>query len=181
MLILPYKGKRPSIGARVYVAPNATLIGDIEIGDDASIWFGTVLRADVQRIRVGARTNIQDNCTVHVTNEDWPTIIEEDVSIGHNVIAHGCTIRRGALIGMGSILLDGSDVGEESLIGAGSLVPEGIRIPPRVMAFGSPVKVRRELTIEELERIRTSAPHYMEYKDVYLSEQRAESAGRQGR
>lgn len=171
MLILPYQGKKPVIGARVYVAPNATLIGDTEIGDDASIWFGTVLRGDVQRIRIGARTNIQDNCTVHVTNDDWPAIIEEDVTIGHNVIAHGCTIRRGALIGMGSILLDGSEVGEEALIGAGSLVPEGLRIPAGVLALGSPARVRRPLTVEELERIRTSPRHYMEYKDVYLAEQ----------
>lgn len=179
MLILPYNGKKPLIGRRVFVAPNATLIGDTKLGDDASIWFGTVLRADVQRIRVGARTNIQDNCTVHVTNDDWPALIEEDVTIGHNVIAHGCTIRKGALIGMGSILLDGSEVGEEAIIGAGSLVTEGTKIPPRVLALGSPAKVRRPLTKEELERIRTSPRHYMEYKDVYLSQAKAEASGGQ--
>jgi len=179
MLILPYKGKKPLIGRRVYVAPNATLIGDIKLGDDASIWFGTVLRADVQRIRVGARTNIQDNCTVHVTNDDWPALIEEDVTIGHNVIAHGCTIRKGAMIGMGSILLDGSEIGEESIIGAGSLVTEGMKIPPRVLALGSPARVRRPLTNEELERVRSSPRHYMEYKDVYLSQAKDEDSSGQ--
>ena len=146
------------------------MIGDVTIGDDASIWFGTVVRGDVHRIRIGARTNVQDNCVVHVTTDVWPTVVEEDVTIGNGVIAHGCTIRRGCLIGMGSRILDGAEIGEESLVGAGALVTEGARIPPRSMVLGFPAKVKRELTDSEVERMRQSAPHYVELKNRYLEE-----------
>jgi len=169
MLVRPFDGKSPRLGARVFVAENATLIGDVELGDDSSIWFGTVLRGDVHRIRVGARTNIQDNCTLHVTNGTWPVEIADEVTIGHGVIAHGCTIGRAALIGMGSRVLDGAVIGELALVGAGALVSEGMHVPPRTLVVGVPAKVKRELTTDELARLEGSWKHYVEYKDKYLN------------
>jgi carbonic anhydrase/acetyltransferase-like protein (isoleucine patch superfamily) len=170
MLIRPFEGKSPRLGARVFVAETATLIGDVDLGDDSSIWFGTVLRGDVHRIRIGARTNIQDNCTLHVTNGTWPVEIADEVTIGHGVIAHGCTIGRAALIGMGSRVLDGAVIGELALVGAGALVSEGMHVPPRTLVVGVPAKVKRELTAEEVARLEGSWQHYVEYKDKYLKE-----------
>jgi carbonic anhydrase/acetyltransferase-like protein (isoleucine patch superfamily) len=168
MLTRPFDNKHPRLGERVFVAENATLIGDVELGDDASIWYGTVLRGDVNYIRVGARTNIQDNCVVHVNHDNCPTVIAEEVTIGHGVIVHGCTIGRGALIGMGSRVLDGAVVGEQALVGAGALVPEGMRVPPRTLVVGVPARVKRDLTAEELTRLQESWQHYVEYKQKYL-------------
>ena len=170
MLIRPFEGKSPRLGARVFIAENATLIGDVELGDDSSIWFGTVLRGDVHRIRIGARTNIQDNCTLHVTNGTWPVEIADEVTIGHGVIAHGCTIGRAALIGMGSRVLDGAVIGELALVGAGALVSEGMHVPPRTLVVGVPAKVKRDLTADEVARLEGSWQHYVEYKDKYLKE-----------
>jgi carbonic anhydrase/acetyltransferase-like protein (isoleucine patch superfamily) len=169
MLLRPYDGRSPRIGARVFVAENATLIGDVELGDDCSIWYGAVLRGDVHSIRIGPRTNIQDNCVLHVTNGTHPIDIAEEVTIGHGVIAHGCTISRGALIGMGSRVLDGARVGELALIGAGALVGEGMEIPPRMLAVGVPARVKRDLRIDEIARLEQSWRHYIEYKERYLS------------
>jgi carbonic anhydrase/acetyltransferase-like protein (isoleucine patch superfamily) len=171
MLIRSYKGMHPKIGERVFIAETAAVIGDVEIGDDASIWYGTVVRGDVHHIRIGARSNIQDNCTLHVTNGRWPTILHEDVTIGHGVIAHGCVIERGSLIGMGSRLLDGVVVGEQSIIGAGALVTQGTIVPPRSLVIGFPAKIVRSLTADELQHLRTYVPNYLEYKETYLAEQ----------
>lgn len=171
MIVRPYDGKRPHLGDRVFVAETAALIGDVELGDDCSIWYGTVLRGDVQSIRIGARTNIQDNCTVHVTNDEWPTTIGEDVTIGHGAIVHGCTIHRGALIGMGSRVLDGAVVGEQALVGAGAVVTEGMQVPPRTLVVGVPARVTRALTPKEVERLQQSALNYVTYKDKYLAEE----------
>jgi carbonic anhydrase/acetyltransferase-like protein (isoleucine patch superfamily) len=170
MLILPFNGIRPRLGERVFLAQNASVIGDVTLGDDASVWFGTVVRGDVHHIRIGARTNIQDNCVVHVTNDRWPTLIEDDVTIGHGVIAHGCIVRRGCLLGMGSRILDGAEIGEYSLVGAGALVTEGSKFPPRSLVIGFPARVKRELTDEEVERLRQSARSYVEYKEQYMTE-----------
>jgi len=170
MIVRPYKGKKPRLGERVFIAENAALIGDVEIGNDCSIWFGTTIRGDVNLIRIGSRTNIQDNCTVHVTHDRWPTIIAEEVTIGHGAIVHGCTIHRGALIGMGSRVLDGAVIGESALVGAGALVPEGMRVPPRTLVVGVPAKVKRPLTDEELARLEQSWKNYVEYKENYLQE-----------
>jgi carbonic anhydrase/acetyltransferase-like protein (isoleucine patch superfamily) len=171
MILRAYNGKSPRLGARVFVAENATLIGDVELGDDCSIWYGAVLRGDIHSIRIGARTNIQDNCVLHVTNGTHPVDIAEEVTIGHGVIAHGCRIGRGALIGMGSRVLDGARVGELALIGAGALVGEGMEIPPRTLAVGVPAKVKRDLRIDEIVRLEESWRHYIEYKERYLSDQ----------
>ena len=170
MIVLPYRGKRPKVGKGSYVSDNVTLIGDVEIGEDCSIWFGTVLRGDIHSIRIGARTNIQDNCVVHVTARSWPVSIAEEVTIGHGAIAHGCTIERGALIGMGSRVLDGAVVGEGALVGAGALVAEGMRVPARTLVVGVPARVKRPLTPEEVERLDQSWRHYVEYKNAYLRE-----------
>jgi len=170
MISRPYDGHSPRIGERVFVAENATLIGDVTLGDDCSIWYGAVLRGDVHSIRIGARTNIQDNCVLHVTNGTYPITIAEEVTIGHGVIAHGCTIARGALIGMGSRVLDGANVGELALIGAGALVSEGMEIPARTLAVGVPAKVKRELRMDEIARLEQSWRNYMEYKEKYLSQ-----------
>lgn len=168
MIVRAYKGKKPRIGEGTFVAENATLVGDLEIGDDCSIWFGTVLRADVHFIRIGSRTNIQDNCVVHVTNDLHPTVIAEEVTIGHGAIVHGCTIQRGALIGMGARVLDGAVVGESALVGAGTLVSEGMQIPPRTLAIGVPARVKRELTDDEVARLEQSWRNYVEHKNEYL-------------
>lgn len=168
MILRTYEGKAPRLGERVFVAENAAIIGDVELGDDCSIWFATTIRGDVNAIRIGARTNIQDNCTVHVTHLDWPTVIGEDVTIGHGAIVHGCTVQRGALIGMGSRVLDGAVVGEYALVGAGALVPEGMQVPPRTLALGVPARVKRPLTPEELAHLERSAQNYVQYKDKYL-------------
>jgi gamma-carbonic anhydrase len=170
MISRAYEGHSPRIGDRVFVAENATLIGDVTLGDHCSIWYGAVLRGDVHAIRIGARTNIQDNCVLHVTNGTHPIQIAEEVTIGHGVIAHGCTIARGALIGMGSRVLDGATIGELALIGAGALVGEGMDIPPRTLAVGVPAKVKRDLRMDEIARLEQSWRNYMEYKEKYLNQ-----------
>ena len=134
---------------------------------DASIWYGAVVRGDVFRIRIGARSNIQDHCTLHVTTGTHAVSIAEEVTMGHGVIAHGCTIERGALIGMGSRVLDGAVVGEMALVGAGALVPEGMRVPPRTLVLGVPARVKRHLMPEELARLDDSWRHYVELKEEY--------------
>jgi carbonic anhydrase/acetyltransferase-like protein (isoleucine patch superfamily) len=168
MISRPYDGKSPRLGERVFVAENATLIGDVSLGDDCSIWYGAVLRGDVHSIRIGARTNIQDNCVLHVTNGTHPVDIAEEVTIGHGVIAHGCSIGRGALIGMGSRVLDGAHIGELALIGAGALVGEGMEIPARTLAVGVPARVKRDLRMDEIARLEQSWRNYIEYKERYL-------------
>ena len=168
MPLRPFGNSKPRVGERVFVAENATVIGDVVLGDDASVWFGAVIRGDVFHIRIGARTNIQDHCTLHVTTGTHAVNIAEEVTMGHGVIAHGCTIERGALIGMGSRVLDGAVVGEQALVGAGALVPEGMRVPPRTLVVGVPARVKRELTVDELARIEENWKHYVELKDQYL-------------
>jgi len=168
MTVRPFLKSQPRLGERVFVADNATVIGDVALGDDSSVWFGAVIRGDVHRIRIGARTNIQDNCTLHVTTGTHAVTIGDEVTMGHGVIAHGCTIERGALIGMGSRVLDGAVVGESALVGAGALVSEGMHVPPRTLVVGVPARVKRELTPEELARLEESWKHYVELKEHYL-------------
>jgi gamma-carbonic anhydrase len=164
-----YKGNRPRIGSDVFIAEGAQVIGRVELGDQANIWFNAVLRADIERIVVGARTNIQDNSTVHV-DYTHPTIIAEDVTIGHGVTVHGCTIERQSLIGMNAVLLTGCTIGWGSIIGANALVTEGKVIPPRSLALGSPARVVRQITDEEVAELLDSAKHYVAEAAVYLHE-----------
>jgi carbonic anhydrase/acetyltransferase-like protein (isoleucine patch superfamily) len=168
MIVRAYEGRQPRLGSRVFVAENAALIGDVELGDDCSIWYSAVIRADVHSIRVGARTNIQDNCTLHVTQGTHPVRIAEEVTVGHGAVVHGCTIERRALIGMGSRVLDGSVIGELALVAAGALVPEGMRVPPRTLVVGVPARVKRPLTAEEIAHLEQSWKNYVGYKEAYL-------------
>jgi carbonic anhydrase/acetyltransferase-like protein (isoleucine patch superfamily) len=167
-LIKPYKGIEPKIGKRVFIAENATVIGDVEIGDDSSIWFGAILRGDVNFIKVGACTSIQDGTVVHVTNRTHPTIIGDYVTVGHAVKLHGCTVKDNCLIGIGAIILDGAVIGENSIVAAGSLVPPGKEFPPGSLIMGFPATVKRELTPEEIKGLKEHALRYVKYKNEYL-------------
>jgi gamma-carbonic anhydrase len=163
MAVYELAGVRPTLGKRVFVAANASVIGDVHLGDEASVWFGAVLRGDYYPIRVGARTNIQDNSVVHITAEQAATTIGDDVTVGHAAIIHGCTIGNFCLVGMGSIVLDGVVVGDESFIAAGSLVTPGTIIPPRSFVLGRPAKVVRPVSEKDLAWIRHASVVYAGY------------------
>ena len=166
-LVIPYQGVSPKIHPSAFCAPNATLIGDLEVGEDASIWFGAVLRGDVMPLRIGKRTSIQDNSVVHATGGWAATIIGDDCTVGHSVVLHGCTVHDRVLVGMGSILLDGAEIGSDVILGAGSLVTTNTKIPPGVLALGRPAKPIRELREEDLARIREAADLYVGYARNY--------------
>ena len=167
-MIRAYKGIRPTLGARAWVDPSAQVIGAVELGEDASVWMNSVVRGDVNRIRLGARTNVQDNCVLHVTAQH-PTVLADDVTVGHSVTLHGCTIERLCLVGIGAIVLNGAVVGEESIVAAGALVTEGMQVPPRSLVMGAPAKVRREVTEEERKGLLRYAENYVRHKDDYRS------------
>lgn len=162
MIIKPFKGKSPKIAASAFIADGVVIIGDVEIGEQASIWYNCVLRADVGMIRVGARSNVQDGSCLHMTTDLSHAIIGEEVTVGHNAIVHGATVHDGALIGMGAILLDNAVIGAESLVGAGSLVTAQSVIPPHSLVLGQPGKVVRELRGDERTEGRRGALHYVE-------------------
>jgi carbonic anhydrase/acetyltransferase-like protein (isoleucine patch superfamily) len=161
-VIKPHKGIVPVVHAKAWVADNAMVIGDVHLAENASIWYGSVLRGDVGKIRIGKNTNVQDLSVIHVETGKWDCEVGESVTIGHRVMLHGCTIGDGALIGIGSIVLNGAEIGKGSIIGAASLVTQGAKIPPGVLALGSPCRVKRELTAEEKENLELSALHYVE-------------------
>ncbi len=167
-LIKPYRGILPKIHPSVYLSENVCVIGDVEIGEDSSVWFGAVVRGDVNYIRIGRRTNIQDNSVVHVTHETAPTIVGDDVTVGHRVILHGCVLGNRILVGMGAILMDGVEVEDDVIIGAGALVTQNKKIPSGVLVAGVPAKIIRDLKDEEVKMIRESANNYVEYKNNYL-------------
>ena len=169
-MIFEYKGKRPQIGQNVFIAPTATIIGDVEIGDGASIWYGVVLRGDEGRIVIGRGSNVQDNSVVHTTPE-IPTIIKEDVTIGHGALLEGCSIENGAVVGMGSIVLHQAVVGEQAMTAAGSVVTPGTIIPPRMLAAGSPAVVKKELSGGALRSVEHSALAYHHLTKTYLEQQ----------
>ena len=160
-MIVPYRGKWPKIHETAFVAPSADLIGDIEIGSNSSIWFQCVIRADVNFIRIGNNTNIQDHSMLHVNRGNCPLHIGNHVTVGHRVMLHGCTIGNLVLVGMGVIVLDNADIGDECLIGAGSLVTQRMKIPPRSLVLGSPAKVIRPLNEQELAFLPKSAANYV--------------------
>ena len=169
MPVYPYKGKYPVIGAGCFIAPNATLIGDVIIEDGASVWFGAVLRGDVAPIRVGRNSNIQD-CAVLHGEAGCPTIVGENVTVGHSAIVHAAIVADRVLVGMGAVLLSRCRIGEDTIVGARALVTEEVEIPPGSLAVGMPARVRRPLTDEEREHIMVSARHYQEYAAQYISE-----------
>jgi carbonic anhydrase/acetyltransferase-like protein (isoleucine patch superfamily) len=160
-MIIPYKGISPDVHESVFVAPGAYLIGDVRIGKDSSVWFNAVLRGDDGPIIIGERCSIQDNSTIHLF-EGFPVEIADDVTIGHNVILHGCKVGNRCIIGMGSTLLDNVEVGEDCIIGANTLLSGGIKIPPRSLVLGSPGRVVREITQKDLDLLQMSSEHYVQ-------------------
>lgn len=166
-MIKPFLGKFPRIHETAFVTDDAVIVGDVEIGEDASVWFGSILRGDVNYIRIGARTNIQDQTIIHVSSKGSPTIVEEEVTVGHRVTLHACHVEQGCLIGIGAILMDGVRVGANSLVGAGTLLTPGTQIPPRSLVIGSPGRVKRELTDDELASLEHSWRNYVELKEKY--------------
>jgi carbonic anhydrase/acetyltransferase-like protein (isoleucine patch superfamily) len=170
MIVRAHDGKRPALGRGVFLAETCAVIGDVIIGDESSIWYGTVVRGDVMPIRIGARTSVQDNTVVHVTSGFSGTTIGDDCTIGHAAIIHACTVEDFCLIGMGSILLDGARIGRGSLVGAGALVTPGTDIPPNSLVLGSPARVKRSIDDKEREQIAYGATHYVELARRYLAE-----------
>jgi carbonic anhydrase/acetyltransferase-like protein (isoleucine patch superfamily) len=160
-MLYKFEDKYPKIAESAFIAPSADIIGDVTIGEDCSIWFGTVLRGDENYIKIGRGTNIQDNCTVHINSEKYGTEIGEYVTAGHGAILHACKVGDYCLIGMGAIVLDGAEIGDYSIIGAGSMVTGGKKIPSGVLAVGSPAKVIREITEEEKKALQESAENYI--------------------
>ncbi|MEC0343242.1 MULTISPECIES: gamma carbonic anhydrase family protein [Peribacillus] len=160
-MIIPYNNKKPSIDDTVFVAPGAHLIGDISIGKESTIWFNVVLRGDEDSITIGEKCSIQDNSTIHLF-EGCPVVIEDEVTVGHNVILHGCKIGKRSIIGMGSTILDNVEIGEECIVGANTLISSGKIIPPRSLVIGSPGKVVRRLNDKDLELIQLSIDTYVQ-------------------
>lgn len=161
MAVFELNGIAPTIGRGVFIAPTAAVIGDVVIGDESSIWFGAVVRGDVFPIRIGARTNVQDNAVVHVTGGQAPTSIGDDVTIGHSAIVHGCTVGNRCLIGMGSIVLDGAVLEDDCLVGAGTLVPPRMRVPSHSLVLGRPAKIVRTLGSADLQNVREASAQYV--------------------
>ncbi len=165
--IIAYKGIYPKIHPSVFLCEGVRIIGDVEIGEDSSIWYNTVIRGDVNYIRIGKRVNVQDMTMIHVTHDTCPTILEDNVSIGHLAAIHGCTLKKGCLIGIGAKVLDGAVVGEECLVAAGAVVRENFIVPPRVLIAGVPGKIIRDLTPEEIKRVTDTTTNYMKYVSEY--------------
>ena len=174
-MITNYKEFKPEIGERTFIAPSANVIGDVKIGADSSVWFGTIIRGDVHSIKIGSRTSIQDLSMVHVSqytkpdkSDGYSTKIGNDVTVGHKVMLHGCSIGDACLIGMSATLLDGCEIGRESIVAAGSIVTQNKKFPPQSLIIGTPAKVLRKLSEKEIESIYKSAENYVNYKDNYL-------------
>jgi carbonic anhydrase/acetyltransferase-like protein (isoleucine patch superfamily) len=176
-MIRSYQGRWPQVAASAYIDPAAVIIGDVTIGEQASVWPGVVIRGDVHWIRIGARSNIQDGSVLHVMKDQYPLIVDEGVTVGHGVILHGCTIESRVLVGMGSILLNNVRVGTGSIIAAGTLVPEGTTVAPSSLFMGHPGKLRRTLSPQDLESIDAYAARYIEYAQTYRDEASASRAG----
>ncbi len=168
--IRPYQGKFPQIAASAYIDPAAVVIGDVMIGEESSVWPMTVVRGDVHHIRIGKRTNIQDGCVLHVMKDQYPLVLGDEVTVGHSVTLHGCTIRSYVLIGMGCIILNGAVIGENSIIAAGTLITERTVIPAGSLVMGSPGKVKRALTEADCESIGKYAERYSAYRVIYREE-----------
>jgi carbonic anhydrase/acetyltransferase-like protein (isoleucine patch superfamily) len=167
-MLRPFRGIQPRIDPSAYVDVSAQVIGDVHLGADSSLWMNVVVRGDVNHVRIGARTNIQDLSLVHVMRETHPAVIGDEVTVGHSAVVHGCTIEDRCLIGMGAILLNGAHVGTGSIVAAGALVPEGMQVPAGSMVMGVPASVRRVLTAEEDASIRWYADNYVRYRLEYM-------------
>ena len=167
-MLRPYRGQLPRVHPSAFIDDSAQVIGDVEIGEDSSVWMCVVIRGDVNRIRIGRRSNVQDGTIVHVMKDTHPTVIGDDVTIGHAAVVHGCTIEDRCLIGMGAILLNGVTVGTGSIVAAGTLLPEGMQVPARSLVMGAPGKVRRTLSDADLDEIQMYADRYVAYRLDYM-------------
>ena len=168
MPLQTFNSINPKVHDTVFIAESAAVIGDVEIGEDSSVWFGSVVRGDVNYIRIGARTNIQDHSIIHVNTGTHPTILEDEITVCHRVTLHGCYVESGCLVGIGSIVFDGARIGGRSLIAAGSLVTPNTQIPPRSLVMGAPARVKRELTDKELASISRNWQSYVDLKRSYM-------------
>jgi carbonic anhydrase/acetyltransferase-like protein (isoleucine patch superfamily) len=168
-VILEFKGRYPKVDPTAFIAENAVVTGDVEIGPGANIWFHSVVRGDLNYIRIGANCNIQDACVLHVEKDLYPLFIEDGVVLGHRVVVHGCKIGKGSLIGIGAIVLNGAEIGQESIVGAGSVVTPKTIIPPRTLALGIPAKPVRSLDEKDFEMIRNTLSDYQALKKIYHS------------
>ncbi len=177
MIIKPYKGKTPRVDPSAFVAETAVIVGDVEVGANASVWYGVAIRGDINHVRIGADTNVQENTVVHVDLNDrglgdCSTVIGERVTVGHGAVIHGCKIGDDCLIGMGAIILSGARIGAGSVVAAGALVKEYQEVPPRSLVAGMPAQVKREVTDSEREQIRKSAQHYVDLSREYLKDRK---------
>jgi gamma-carbonic anhydrase len=168
-MIKQFNASSPDIHPSVFIAEDAVIIGDVTIGEQSSVWYGCILRGDVNYIRIGKRTNIQDATVIHVSSKTNPTVLEDEITIGHRVTLHGCHVESNCLIGIGSIILDGARIGKNTLVAAGALVTPGVQIPERSLVMGSPAKVKRDLTDEEVEKYSRNWKNYVELSRIYLS------------
>ena len=173
-----FQGIHPIVGEMVYIAPSASIVGDVELGDGSSVWHGAVVRGDVWKIRIGKLSNIQDACVCHVTTGGPDLIVGQRVTVGHGAVLHSCTIEDDCLIGMGSVILDGALIGEGSIVAAGSIVLEGVRIPPRSLVAGVPADVKKEVGEETQRSIRKRAEEYHELALSYLGSREFKSTER---
>lgn len=168
-MIKPYRGMTPTIADTAFIEDTAVIVGDVVIEADSSVWFHSVVRGDVNYIRIGRRTNVQDLSLLHVTHDTYPLIIGDDVTVGHHVVLHGCTIHNRVLVGMGAVLMDGVVVEDDCIIGAGALVTEHTKIPPGSLVIGSPARVKRPLRETELAWLKESAQNYVRYARDYMT------------
>jgi len=166
-MLRPFRGRTPEVHPTAFVDASAQVIGDVAVGADSSVWMQAVVRGDVNTIRIGARSNLQDAVVVHVMHGTHPTVIGDDVTIGHSAVVHGCTVGNRVLIGMGAIVLNGAEIGDDTIVAAGSVVTEGAVVPSRSLVMGTPGKVRRPLTDEEVASILESARHYVDLSKNY--------------
>jgi carbonic anhydrase/acetyltransferase-like protein (isoleucine patch superfamily) len=171
IMIRPFRGLHPQIHPTAFVDPSAQVIGEVQLGEESSVWCNCTIRGDIHFIRIGDRSNVQDNSVIHVRNGTHPTILEQEVTVGHSVTLHGCYVERGCLIGIGSILLDDVRIGADSLVAAGSLVSPGTVIPPRSLVMGFPARVKRQLADDEVLGLTAFWKNYVDYTREYLQEE----------
>ncbi len=176
-MVRTFQGIKPTIAQTAFIEVTAVVIGDVVIGEQSSVWFHAVIRGDVNFIRIGNRTNVQDLSLLHVTHDTHPLLLGDDVTVGHRVVLHGCTIKDRVLIGMGAIIMDGAVIGEDSVVGAGALVTEETIVPAKSLVLGSPAKVKRRVTDKELAWIRESAQHYVMYARQYITDPTKQKPG----
>ena len=168
-MLRTFQGIKPTVSDSVFIDETAVVIGNVHIGAQSSVWFHAVIRGDVHYIKIGNRTNIQDLSILHVTHDTHPLVLGHDVTVGHHVVLHGCTIQDRVLVGMGAIIMDGAVIGEDSVIAAGALVTEGMVVPAKSLVLGIPAKVKRPVTEAELSWIKSSALNYVQYAQQYLA------------